>query len=188
MNCHCPLTAHTPSSGLVFIHRAQWKILPTFLEMGESPSILSPVLFSRWRTVGTSQRPFSDIFWPFHCSTLSSLTLAVGKYSILFSLLWTRREVACVLIVFWSLLPAFQRHLELSLAEHNVPLFRPLEGRPYCLKWTFTEPEQDFKSDLDGSDDRNLQLKLLTMGQTTGQSNKRGTERSERKRVSLNIL
>lgn len=47
-NCHCPLTAHTPSPGQMFSHGAQWKILPRFLERGESLSIHSPVLFSRW--------------------------------------------------------------------------------------------------------------------------------------------
>lgn len=51
--------------------------------------------------------------------------------------------LCCILIVSWSLLPAFQKKKEasLSLAEHNVPLFYPLKGGPYCLKWTFTDPE-----------------------------------------------
>lgn len=86
-------SSHTLCSGLVFIHRAQWKILPTFSERGESPSILSPVLLSRWSSVGPSQKLFSAISG--HFTTLPYRVLHLQLETIkCFSLLGTRRERA----------------------------------------------------------------------------------------------
>lgn len=49
---------------------------------------------------GTKPKAICWQFWAFHYSTLSSLTLTVGKYYCFFSLLWTWREVVCILIVY----------------------------------------------------------------------------------------
>lgn len=167
MNCHCPLTAHTPSCGLVFIHRAQWKILPTFLEKGESPFILSPVLFSRWSTVGPSQKPFAGISGLFTTPPYRVLHLQLESITFFsLSLLWTWRKIvytACELflelIACLSKKERERKGLALSLAEHNVPLFCPLEGRPYCPGGHSLIQNKNFKGDLDGSNDWNLQRK-----------------------------
>lgn len=70
--CHCPLTAPSQTLGLMFIHKPRWKIQLDFLETGGSLSILSPVLFSRWSTVGPAWGPFST--WAVYRSTSSVLS------------------------------------------------------------------------------------------------------------------
>lgn len=58
----------------LFIHRALWKIQPEFLETRGPLALLSPVLFSRWSTVGPTRGPFSTSSCAVYRTTSSVLS------------------------------------------------------------------------------------------------------------------
>lgn len=124
VTAHWQLTLRHPSSCLMFIHEARWKIQPAFLETGESLSILSPVLFSGWSAVGPTWSLFSTFSWAVYLSTSSVLRFFVLRksksHNQMCFFFWDKemKSLHCILIVAWSRSSTFQKNVaSLTLAS-----------------------------------------------------------------------
>lgn len=128
-----------PPFCLMFIHKSLWKIQPEFLETCGFLCILSPVLFSRWSSVGPTRGPFSTDFWAVYRSASSVLRFwrkikSQWKEPMCFAFLERGRLKSRAIIVAWSLLSSFKKKNKIQLcwlwqaddvlaSEHRAPLY-----------------------------------------------------------------